>query len=257
MEGTRGLYRGFLVTAAGSAPGTCLYLTSYEVWDRTIDFGPELTTILKQSKKYLMELNGCNEYLFLAHFGAGMMAETISCVFWVPIDVVKERLQVQSTYRNATDAFRHILQLEGIKGIYKGYGATLLSFGPFSAFYFLFYEKTKQISTTWCQTQTLDDVPFWMLLTSSAIAGAGASLLTNPLDLVKLRLQIQRRTCERHTPSTSYTGVWDGLGQTVRSEGIPGLFKGAGARMAFHAPSTALTIALFERYSSFINRWIN
>ena len=65
----------------------------------------------------------------------------------MPIDVVKERLQVQksttsvSSYRNTNDAFRKILQTEGIRGIYKGYGATLLSFGPFSAFYFLFYEN--------------------------------------------------------------------------------------------------------------------
>lgn len=148
-----------------------------------------------------------------------MMAETLSCVFWVPIDVVKERLQVQSSYRNTTDAFRKILKYEGVRGIYKGYGATLLSFGPFSAFYFLFYEKTKQISTNVCHAQSVDDVPFWMLLTSSAVAGAGASLLTNPLDLVKLRLQIQRRALidgQGQKPTTAYTGVWNGLGQTVR-----------------------------------------
>lgn len=62
------------------------------------------------------------------------------------MDVVKERLQVQSNrqdlnYKGNIDAFRTIFKEEGLRGIYKGYGATLLSFGPYSALYFLFYEK--------------------------------------------------------------------------------------------------------------------
>ena len=32
---------------------------------------------------------------------------------------------------------------EGLSGLYKGYGATVLSFGPFSGLYFMFYEKIK------------------------------------------------------------------------------------------------------------------
>ena len=34
-----------------------------------------------------------------------------------------------------------ISKQEGLRGIYKGYWATLLSFGPFSALYFGLYEK--------------------------------------------------------------------------------------------------------------------
>jgi len=62
----------------------------------------------------------------------------------VPVDVVKERLQVQrldmegkqmsasATYKNGWDAVRKISRTEGLSGIYRGYGATLASFGPFS-----------------------------------------------------------------------------------------------------------------------------
>lgn len=35
----------------------------------------------------------------LQHFLSGVFAETVSCVMWVPIDVVKERLQVESLTR--------------------------------------------------------------------------------------------------------------------------------------------------------------
>jgi len=73
---------------------------------------------------------------------------------FVPVDVVKERLQVQRkgvtdpsmNYRGSVDAVRTIMRNEGLRGIYKGYGATLLSFGPFSAFHFLFYETVRRFA---------------------------------------------------------------------------------------------------------------
>ena len=79
----------------------------------------------------------------------------VACIVYVPVDVIKERLQVQhlqSTapaaaggtpalasatnindlnhrpyYRNGTDALFKILRQEGWYGIYRGYGATLAS----------------------------------------------------------------------------------------------------------------------------------
>ena len=84
---------------------------------------------------------------------SGLFAEALSCFIFVPADVVKERLQVQHSkkyeltqYKNSFHSITTILKQEGVSGIYKGYGATLLSFGPFSALYFVFYEKMKLLS---------------------------------------------------------------------------------------------------------------
>lgn len=82
---------------------------------------------------------------------------------FVPVDVVKERLQIQKSsglspsstlpqYRNSWDAFRVTLSQEGLRGIYRGYGATLLSFGPFSAIYFTLYEEAKKRATQYTHT---------------------------------------------------------------------------------------------------------
>jgi hypothetical protein len=46
-------------------------------------------------------------------------------------------------YSSDYNAFREILKVEGIRGLYRAYGATVMSFGPFSALYFMFYEKFK------------------------------------------------------------------------------------------------------------------
>ena len=41
--------------------------------------------------------------------------------------------------------------------------------------------------------------------------------------------------------------MMDGLQKILRYEGVAGLFRGAGARVAFHVPSTAITISSFEQ----------
>lgn len=46
-------------------------------------------------------------------------------------------------YKSDLDAIRHTMKYEGIKGLYKAYAATVLSFGPFSALWFNFYEMFK------------------------------------------------------------------------------------------------------------------
>lgn len=260
-EGLRGLYRGFGITVVGSAPATCLYLTSYD----------QAKLKLTTTSSFLQRND------FLAHFLAGMAAEAFSCVLWVPIDVTKERLQIQEkqgpgSYRGSLHAITTIFRTEGVSGIYRGYAATLASFGPFSAFYFTFYEQIKQISVGLffgqagdeanaiqegtgiekkAEQKTESDVPFLLHLVNASLASAMASFVTNPLDLVKLRLQVQRGSNVGVPAGStamawgSYSGIADGLVKIVQQDGMSGLFRGVGARMAFHS-TTAITIAAYE-----------
>jgi hypothetical protein len=75
---------------------------------------------------------------FVIHLTSGMLAEAIACVIYVPVDVIKERLQVQKGaqsiggglqkgyyYKGSLDALKKITRNEGLGGIYKGYLATL------------------------------------------------------------------------------------------------------------------------------------
>ena len=190
---------------------------------------------------------------FAAHFISGLLAETLSCMLWVPIDVVKERLQVQSNassgvgkYKGNIHAVKTILRTEGFRGVYKGYGATVASFGPFSALYFMFYEKLKALSPRVWKVEDSSQLPFESALLSGAVAGGMASLLTNPLDMAKLRIQVQRGNRTSPAFQFNYRNIVHGVSEIARKEGPRGLFKGAGARIAFHAPATAITIALYE-----------
>lgn len=81
-----------------------------------------------------------------------------------------------------------------------------MSFGPFSALYFLFYEKLKEKAANFTaadyrrkiaqedeagkQAAQQQDIGFWSAMFCSMQAGVMASFLTNPLDMAKLRMQV-------------------------------------------------------------------
>eukprot|EP00924_Labyrinthula_sp_SR-Ha-C_P015434 maker-scaffold_84-snap-gene-0.48-mRNA-1 protein AED:0.01 eAED:0.01 QI:85/1/1/1/1/1/2/94/312 len=237
----RSLYRGFGVTALGSAPATCLYFSSYQV-----------------SKGKLSNLFQSEETSFLVHFTSGLVAETVSCVLFVPIDVIKERMQIQKSkqtakiyYSSTLDAVKKIRSNEGFFALYKGYGATVLSFGPFSAFYFMFYEKMKSYGSAGGETPGIGK-----LAAFSAVSGALASWITSPLDLVKLRLQVQRSAKAAGEAKGEYRNMFQGLALVFRNQGLEGLFRGSLVRMSFHAPSMAINMALFEHMHSFYLQFV-
>ena len=261
-EGVRGLYRGFGAILVGGTPGTMLYLCSYELCKVRLGALLDDDDVAK---------GGGGGREFALHFSCGMLAETIACVIYVPVDVVKERMQVQHSsmlnmqgqyYSDSWDALKQIMKTEGVSGIYRGYAATLASFGPFSALYFVFYERFKhwtrqRLAKSDPAITTLDnpEIPFAFTLISSCSAGVLASWLTSPLDMAKLRLQIQRgKVAHQGDTQVIYRDMLDCLRYAYRDGGIQGLFRGAGARVLHFAPATTITMTSYETFRSFFAR---
>jgi hypothetical protein len=253
-EGFFALYRGFGAIVVGGTPGTMMYLCSYDY-----------------VKNKIMASGASGIPEFAVHFTAGMLAETFACIIYVPVDVVKERLQVQRVnevglkYHGSYDALKKIIMYEGMGGFYKGYFATLASFGPFSALYFVFYERLKEMSRGFISSgknssddatkhgQTTIDIPFHHTILGSATAGAAASWLTSPLDMAKLRLQIQRGIASKslsgsRSGETFYTGMMDCLLKVYQEQGFHGLFRGAGARVIHYVPAMTVTMTCYEEF---------
>jgi hypothetical protein len=254
-EGLKGLYKGLPVSVFGSMPASVLYFGSYE-W----------------AKKKLLTFKNFSQGEFLMYFLGGMFAETISCLIYVPVDVIKERRQVQNNlksyaYTSDLDALVTILKQEKLRGLYKAYGATVLSFGPMSAFYFMFYEYFKGFfvrndAKTYIQRVKKEeveklkemklDINFSQTLICSALAGALASLITNPLDLVKLRMQVQRASESYRSDKAVYRNLLQGIQLIAKTEGINGLYKGSIARALYHTPTTAISMSILEFMKPFI-----
>eukprot|EP00980_Cylindrotheca_fusiformis_P006763 scaffold1413_cov117-Cylindrotheca_fusiformis.AAC.3 len=96
--------------------------------------------------------------------------------------------------------------------------------------------------------EVVAELPLPWIILSSACAGALASFLTSPLDMAKLRLQIQRGG-----GSNSSMSMVECLQQAYRQDGIvKGLFRGAGARVLHFVPATTVTMTCYETCRSFI-----
>jgi hypothetical protein len=283
-EGIAGLYRGFGAILVGGTPGTVLYLCTYEAAKAKLGQWKHDKILVDQSSSSSSEETTKTTEAgdFVVHFSSGLIAEAVACIIYVPVDVIKERLQVQHSsmgggsgaYTGSYDALVKIAKHEGMCGVYKGYAATLASFGSFSAFYFMFYERlkaeTRQSLFDPQQTEPPEivqkkEIPFPWLVLCSCSAGGLASWLTSPLDMAKLRLQVQRgeqyqRIGTSNPPPSSlvsYRGVVDCLRTSYREGGLRALFRGAGARVYFFAPATTITMSCYETFYSFVDKQLS
>lgn len=282
-EGLPGLYRGFVICGCGSLPATCLFFTSFEIIRaslvRVFSSWPNIESVDSKAREgYAGDAAEMRPPTAISPFidlVSGFGAEAVSCVFWVPIDVCKERLQTQrvlgtGAYRGSWDCMSQIFKQEGLGQLYKGYGATLVSFGPLSALFFMFDSQLKNLVLHMLNRRQEIGGPDVLVenrhsssrgtasLTPLAtggcalVAAASAAWLTVPLDKVKLRLQVQRaRTgnTARATPFL-YRNMLHGLATVYREEGTRGLFRGSGARVLFHSANFAVLKVLIEHFKS-------
>lgn len=263
----RSLYQGFPVAVAGALPAGAMYLTCYEMFrpvcERSLGLAPTGGELEHGFASALLQV-------LLPSFVAGLGAEAVSCIFWCPTDVIKERLQVQQdlklyTYTSSWDAVRTVLQKEGVGGLYRGYGATLLAFGPQTAANLAAYELLEAEARRRLHGQAASakeggagvrrPLPLWVTFACACVAGCSACLLSNPLDLAKLRMQVVRsqrlaRQGAGGVKTTDeifrYRNVADALVQITRTEGVAALWKGAFFRCLCHVPQTAITVGTFK-----------
>ncbi|KAJ1963501.1 hypothetical protein IWQ62_003192 [Dispira parvispora] len=162
----------------------------------------------------------------VAGAGAGCMSSMVTC----PLDVVKVRLQNQGKgngivplYRGTISTLRRIRAEEGIRGLYRGLGPTMMGYLPTWAIYLSTYEALKQ-EIAGRAHRTLDHPGVHML--SALGAGATSSILTNPLWVIKTRVMTQN-----DYTAYRYRNTWHAFHTIVRQESWRGLYKGMGTSL--------------------------
>ena len=175
------------------------------------------------------------------HLVAGGLGGTVGAVVTCPLEVVKTRLQssgggvatVQLGYSRIWSTLTAILLQEGVPGLFRGLGPTLLGVAPARAIYFWAYSTAK--SRLNCALQPNTDA---VHVLSAASAGLASSCTTNPLWVVKTRMQLEK---ERGAAS---------LARTVRSiyleRGVRGFWAGISAS-AYGISETVVHFVIYEK----------
>lgn len=126
-----------------------------------------------------------------AHAAAGVVATTASDAVLTPMDVVKQRLQLnRSPYRGVRDCMVRMIREEGFGAFYASYRTTVVMNAPFTAVHFSTYEAVKKVLSE-VSPENANEERIIVHVTAGGAAGALASAVTTPLDVVKTRLQCQ------------------------------------------------------------------
>ena len=148
----------------------------------------------------------------------------------------------------------HILfsihRVEGWRALFKGLGPNLTGVVPARAINFYAYGNGKRIIS---QSFNHGQEAAWVHLCAAINAGIITGTLTNPIWLVKTRLQLDKTLAEKTgtLSNRQYKNSMDCVRQTLRAEGIKGLYRGLSASYLGVTEST-LQWVLYEQMKMYL-----
>ena len=123
----------------------------------------------------------------------GGFASCVAEVVTMPIDVVKTRMQFSGAhsvqYKGSIDAATQILRREGAQALFKGLKPALLRQATYGAMRYGLYAPIRN-SLGVDPNLPKSEIPIVKKIVAGATAGAVASFLANPTDLIKIRMQV-------------------------------------------------------------------
>lgn len=213
-------------------------------------------------------------------FRAGGMT---SAALTSPLDVLKTRLQsdfyqtqlhslraahplpqtsssVLSISRSAMIHLNETVQIlrsihvhEGWRALFKGLGPNLTGVVPARAINFYAYGNGKRILNDYFGYDPTES-PMSVHLGAAAAAGIVTGTATNPIWLVKTRLQLDKNAAHLPGRGRQYKNSWDCIKQTVRHEGIRGLYRGLSASY-LGVTESSLQWVMYEEMKRVMARW--
>jgi len=262
QEGLRGYFAGIRATLAQSPPSTAVYFYTYE---SAKAFGLRLTEGRNPDAVY---------------FCAGAASELFASLVFVPLEVVKSRMQlgenpnratggvVSSTtnFKTVREALVEIYKERGFSGLTAGWKSGFVQDIVFSATQFLVYENLKlwrlqskrngqqetvrsKVSASYIlPTNHKYELQYYDTLLCGCISGGIAAALTNPLDVVTSRLMVQDGR-----GGYGGSGLFSMLNAILTKEGPSALWRGTLPRVAQTAPLSAISFAVYEAMKAYLS----
>ena len=223
------LFSGIGPVAAGSAPGAAVFFLAYETGKSSIF--PKIV-----------------ENPVLVHALSASLAEGTSCLIRVPVEIIKQRMQVSAKGSTTSiGLLKSVLRAEGISGLFRGYTTTLLREVPFSFIQMPLWEWLK---TSLAKKQQKEKVSPLQSALCGSLSASFSAVITCPLDVAKTRIMLAERSSEMAQRQSALFAL-----KTVFAEkGIKGLFAGVGPRVAWISIGGAIFLGVYDWSVSLLTR---
>lgn len=210
-----GLWKGMTPSLTRCVPGVGLYFASMH-W---------MSTNLVNGRPKPLE-----------SMAIGIAARSISGICLIPITVIKTRVESgEYVYRSIGQALKVIYRNEGARGLTCGLLPTLFRDAPFSGLYLMFYSQIKQNLP---QEIFKGDLAAPAHFSCGIVAGLLASLVTQPADVIKTKMQL-------------YPGTYKSILHVIlfiqKKHGFQGYFIGLVPRMLRRTLMAAMAWTLYEQ----------
>ncbi|KAF9046770.1 mitochondrial NAD transporter [Panaeolus papilionaceus] len=252
-NGVRGLYRGLGPTILGYLPTWAIYFAVYDGIKTMFGEAPTGTLPIKSTERLYpaAQVKGyqpvMREHPWGLHILSAMTAGAASTICTNPLWVIKTRFMTQTRdeirYKHTLDAALTIWRTEGVAAFYRGLLPSLLGI-LHVAVQFPLYEQLKLLA----QQDTDAPLTSQTILLCSAISKMTASIATYPHEVIRTRLQTQRRPLADDMSSDGMVrqhtrrGVVYVTTKLVRKEGWTALYKGLSINLLRTVPNSAVTM---------------
>lgn len=141
---------------------------------------------------------------------------------------------------------------EGIRGLFRGLGPNLIGVVPARSINFYAYGNGKNLIAHYFNN---GKEAAWVHLGAATVAGIITSTATNPIWLIKTRLQLDKITSAESGGVTKrqYKNSLDCIRQVVRNEGFRSLYKGMSASY-LGVTESSLQWVLYEQFKGALLR---
>ncbi|CAM9210750.1 unnamed protein product [Choristocarpus tenellus] len=248
-EGIRGLYKGFWISS-GTLIFRQVYFTTYEIIRHRL--GPGSATYERLGEK---------RGEVVRNMTAGAGSSSLMQIFSVPLDIISQRMMVHQ--KGATGGPRGEVSLmagnnvsirqtvwevykeSGLAGFYRGFHISVLQFAPTSAIwwtaYGLYSEAIEDVVKHLPGTDQLsvDQRRVGTQAAAGLCTGTTTVLLTNPLDVLRTRLQVEGRRGDNRTIRSEFRTL-------MKEDGRMGLLRGIGPQLLAMAPASVLIVTIYE-----------
>ncbi|XP_077330144.1 solute carrier family 25 member 48 isoform X2 [Lithobates pipiens] len=179
-------------------------------------------------------------------FVAGYLGGAASVIVGHPLDTVKARLQAGQGYGNTFKCILRVYRNENVAGFFKGMSFPLASIAIYNSVVFGVFSNTQRFISQHRPTDRKRSPDIIDLTIASMLTGLVSVGIGGPVDLVKIKLQMQTQTSlpglslNQKASLLYYQATYRGPIHCVycilKKDGFTGMYRGAGAMILRDVP---------------------